>query len=108
MQTIAKKREGDSLEVQWLRLRAFTEGGTGSVPAQGGYACHEVQSVGKKKNRKENLAEGELVHVATAASQTELQMLNARGVKNALPSDFLFGKTRGTERQVQRNHFLTL
>ena len=61
-----------------------------------------------KKNSKENLAEGKLVHVATAASQTELQMLNARGVKNALPSDFLFGKTRGTERQVQRNHFLTL
>ena len=34
MQTIAKKREGDSLEVQWLRLRASTKGRTGSIPGQ--------------------------------------------------------------------------
>ena len=34
MRTIAKKREGASLDVQWLRLRASTEGGAGSIPGQ--------------------------------------------------------------------------
>ena len=40
---VKNKRTGISLEVQWLRLRASTEGDTGSVPGQGTKILHAAQ-----------------------------------------------------------------
>ena len=40
---------GTSLAVQWLRLRASTAGGTGSIPDWGTKIPHAAQS-GQKKN----------------------------------------------------------
>ena len=53
MRTIAKKREGASLDVQWLRLRASTEGGTGSIPGQEVMHVMRQSQWGKKKHRTE-------------------------------------------------------
>ena len=38
-----------TLAVQWLRLYAFTAGGTGSIPGWGSFTCHSMQPKKKKK-----------------------------------------------------------
>ena len=42
---------GTSLVVQWLRLRASTLGGTGSIPGRGTKILHDVQGTAKKKTK---------------------------------------------------------
>ena len=42
---------GTSLVVQWLRLRAPTAGGTGSIPGRGTKILH-ARGVAKKKEKK--------------------------------------------------------
>ena len=45
--------QGTSQAVQWLRLRASTAGGTGSIPGEGTRILHAAQC-GQKKKKKRN------------------------------------------------------
>ena len=45
--------KGTSLVVQWLRLRASTAGGTGSIPGQGTRILHATCLGHKKKKKKD-------------------------------------------------------
>ena len=50
---LLEEREGTSLAVQWLGLRAFTAGGTGSIPGQGTKIPHAMVRPKKKKKKIE-------------------------------------------------------
>ena len=43
---------GNSLEVQWLVLRAFTAEGPGSIPGQGTKIPQTARLLGQKKKKK--------------------------------------------------------
>ena len=47
-----KKRAGNSVVVQWLRIHASTAGGTGSIPGWGTKISHATHSAAKNKNNK--------------------------------------------------------
>ena len=49
---------GTSLVAQWLRLRAFTAGGTGSIPGQGTKIPHAAPGGQKKKKKKTEERDG--------------------------------------------------
>ena len=50
--TQQKWRPGNSLAVQWLRLRTSTVGGTGLIPGLGTKIPHAAGSKKKKKKKK--------------------------------------------------------
>ena len=61
------KRQGTSLVGQWLRLRASTAGGTGSIPGQGTRTLRAARCGQKKKKNEKATYEMEKKNVCKPA-----------------------------------------
>ena len=58
---VKKPKNGTSLVVQWLRLRASSAGAVGSIPGRGTKiqrAKHKIQNKKKKKRKPKNNSKG--------------------------------------------------
>ena len=60
---------GNSLEVQWLRLRPSTAGGTGSIPGQGTKILHTTRHSQKMREREKG-REKEMDMAGTKSART--------------------------------------
>ena len=65
LKSIETKKPGTPLEVQWLRLTAFTAEGPGSIPGWG-TKIPKLCSTARKKKKKEKPAAGVPGHIALA------------------------------------------